>query len=102
MSLDRLRHAYGARLAHLAGMVAVLAVFAYAVAQVAGRPDFRSMAIWFLGAVVAHDLVLLPIYAAVNRAVTALPPLRRRRPGAVAAFNHLRAPLALAGLLLLL
>ena len=101
MSLDRLRQSYGARLAHLLGMRAVLGSSAYAIAQGAGRPDFRQMAIWFLGAVVLHDLVLLPAYSLANRAAAA-GPARRGGRRALAALNHLRAPIALAGLLFLL
>ncbi len=102
MSFDRLRRAYGARLAHLAGMLAVLGIAAYAIAQVAGRPDFRQMAIWFLGAVILHDIVFLPAYSVANRAATAAGPLRRGTGRALAVINHLRAPIALAGLLFLL
>jgi len=102
VSAERLRRAYGARMLHLAGMLAVLGIAAYAIAQVAGRPDFRQMVIWFLGAVVLHDIVLLPAYSAANRAIGAAGPVRRRSARAVAALNHLRAPVALAGLLFLL
>lgn len=102
MSFDRLRRAYGARLAHLVGMLAVLGVAAYAIAQVAGRPDFRQMAIWFLGAVVLHDLIFLPAYSAANRVATAAAGLRRGTGRRLAVINHLRAPIALAGLLFLL
>lgn len=102
MSADRLRRLYGARLLHLAGLVAVVGVSAYAVVQVAGRPDFRAMAIWFLGAVILHDLVFLPAYSAVNGVVASAGPVRRRGRRVLAVLNHLRAPVALAAVLFII
>ncbi len=91
MSAQRLRAFYGARLLHLVGLVAVLGVSAYAIVQVAGRPDFRAMAVWFLGAVILHDLVFLPAYSAINGLIASAGPVRRRRTGALVVLNHLRA-----------
>jgi hypothetical protein len=102
VSADRLRRAYGARLLHLVGLIAVIGVSAYAVVQVAGRPDFRAMAIWFLGAVIAHDLVFLPAYSVANRLSASAGPVRRRGRGALLVLNHLRAPIALATILFIL
>jgi len=41
---------------------------------------WQSILVWFLGAVVLHDLVLFPLYALADRAHTAgVHGLRRRR-----------------------
>ncbi|MDQ4072149.1 MAG: hypothetical protein M3088_04655 [Actinomycetota bacterium] len=44
----------------------VFGVTAYAVVQVAGRPDFDLMAMWFHRAVIAHDLLLLSLYSVAH------------------------------------
>lgn len=59
---------------------------------------------WFIGAVVLHDLVLFPLYALADRGFTALV---RRRGGqrdtpAVPVLNYVRVPVLASGLLLLL
>ena len=53
-----------------------------------------------MAAIVAHDLVLLPLYSLVDRAGSRL--LRPARShGAVSALNHVRVPALLSGLMLL-
>jgi len=58
---------------------------------------------WLTGAILAHDLLLFPVYALVGVAVTALLLGRAARGSRlrVAALNHLRVPALLSGLLLL-
>lgn len=59
--------------------------------------DWFQVALWFVGAALVHDLVLLPLYAAADRAVTgALGAVRRREW-----IPYVRVPAALSGLLLL-
>ena len=60
------------------------------------------MAVWFVAAVIGHDLVLFPLYAAADHSVTGLLRRRhtRRRP-VVPVLNYLRVP-ALGTVLLLL
>ncbi|WP_218135894.1 hypothetical protein [Nonomuraea jiangxiensis] len=65
--------------------------------------------VWFVGAVILHDLVLFPLYSAADfaaRSSTARTPRRRRTaarpPGRrPAPINYLRLPTAFSGLLLL-
>ncbi|WP_327191509.1 hypothetical protein [Streptomyces xinghaiensis] len=90
------------------------ALTAYAGTRLLGGGDPLGVVLWVVGAALLHDLVLLPLYTAADRAVGALPPPRRRsgaddaapdaarprapyRPG----INHLRIPALLSGLLLL-
>lgn len=59
------------------------------------NPGAVTIAIWFAGAVIGHDLVLYPLYALADRSLVLARWVRRRvssRPVAVAATNHLRLP----------
>lgn len=87
---------YGAGPLHLLVMVGCFALAGYAgVRLLDARPI--AVAVWFAAAVVAHDLVLFPLYALADRSAQAV--LRRRTP--VPWINHLRVPVLLSGLLLL-
>ena len=39
---------------------------AYAFVEIAGQPAPVSFAIWFAGAIVAHDLVAFPLYSLLD------------------------------------
>ncbi|MER7847888.1 hypothetical protein ABTZ03_28545 [Kitasatospora sp. NPDC096077] len=92
---------YGAGPLHLLALLASLALTGYAVQRlVVDRP--LAVAIWFVGAAVAHDLVLLPLYSIADLSARSV--LRRRAPARTAGvgwINHLRVPVFLSGLLLL-
>lgn len=96
-----LRAFYGARPLHLLAVIASFALAGYAVLLVSDDPGFPAMAVWFGGALIAHDLLLFPLYALADRSLRG--GLRRAHRGrtAIAALNHIRIP-ALAGALLLL
>jgi hypothetical protein len=104
---SRWSRAYGASGWHLALMLGSLAVVAYVVATVGldalWDPDvwWQSIAVWFVGAVVLHDLVLFPVYALADRLLT-----RGRTkdpdPARVPVVNHVRVPTLVAGLTFLL
>lgn len=94
---------YGAGPLHLLSVLGALAVTAYALSRVfgvLGQP--LSFFVWFVGAIVLHDLLFLPGYSllggAVDRVVAGKRPPSRVR---IAALNHLRVPVMLAGLALL-
>lgn len=57
--------------------------------------DWFEVALWFVGAALIHDLVLLPLYAAADRALVKAAGPRRRWVG------YVRVPAALSLLLLL-
>jgi hypothetical protein len=100
-----LHRGYGAGAVHLLAVVVCLAVTGGAVAIVAGDPAWPVMLVWFLAAVVLHDFVLFPLYAAGDRlliaAARARSGRRRTRPR-VPVVNHVRVPLLGAGLTFLL
>ncbi|WBP84850.1 hypothetical protein [Kitasatospora cathayae] len=91
---------YGAGPLHLLVLLASFALTGYAVERlVAVRP--LAVAVWFVGAAVAHDLVLLPLYSLADLSARSV---LRHRPGpapTVGWINYLRVPALLSGLLLL-
>ncbi|KAB8194828.1 hypothetical protein FH608_016855 [Nonomuraea phyllanthi] len=104
---DRWASLYGAGPWHLLGLAACFVFAGYVVSRVVGAGIWMGFAAWFVGAVVLHDLVLWPLYSAGDSAVRSLSrPLARlgrarpdgRRPALV---NHVRVPVGLACLLLL-
>ena len=98
--MRRLLHWYGASPLHLLAMIACFALAGYAAARlVPYRP--LGVAIWFLGAVVGHDLLLVPLYSLADRSAVAV--MRHRAPSlpVVPWINYLRGPAALSALLLL-
>jgi hypothetical protein len=98
--MKRLLGWYGAGPLHLLSLLACFALAGYAAAQlVPSRP--LGVAVWFLGAVIGHDLLLVPLYSLADRSAVAV--LRHRSPGlpTVAWVNYVRVPAALSGLLLL-
>jgi hypothetical protein len=97
------RRAYGAGPLHLLAVLATAAVAAYALARVydvVGDPG--RVVLWLSGSIVAHDLVLFPVYAVLGAiAAAALIPRGHGSRLRVAALNHLRAAALLSGLLAL-
>ena len=82
------------RAAEYIGLVAVLGSFAltgYVIELLQGNSSLPRMLTWFAGAVVGHDLVAFPIYAATDRLSVAI--LHAAR------VNYLRVPAAASALL---
>jgi hypothetical protein len=79
----------------------LLLACSFALAGYAGArllaSDRIGVALWFVGAAVLHDLVLLPLYAVADRAVVRALGAVGRRDWAM----HVRVPAVLSGLLLL-
>ncbi len=107
----RTRRLYGAHPAQLALLVACFVVAGYALHLVGlpalWNPDtwWKSIAVWFVGAAVAHDLVLFPVYAGADRVLSALSARlarRGRRAPTVPVVNYLRVPLLACGLVTLM
>ena len=98
--MKRVTRWYGANPLHLLALLGCFALAGYAAAQlVASRP--LGVAVWFVGAVIGHDLLLMPLYSLADR--SALAAIRHRTPQlpAVPWINYLRVPAGLSGLLLL-
>lgn len=107
--MGRFGKIYGAGPLHLLSAVASLVVAAYAIVKIRELGAAGNVAVWFLGLVIVHDLVLLPAYSLVQAIAVRLarvdavhsrldvPP-----PPRVLLINHLRVPVFVSGLLFLL
>jgi hypothetical protein len=101
------RDVYGSYPLHLMTMAAGFALLGYVVATVKPmtlwNPHswWQSIAVWFAAAVIAHDLVLFPIYALADRILWARARRRRVRHRPVSVRNYLRIPALGSGLTLL-
>ncbi|MFI5508869.1 hypothetical protein ACIA48_15455 [Mycobacterium sp. NPDC051804] len=94
MPLNRFRRIYGSHPLHLLTLIAGFALFGYVVATIKPvtlwNPNvwWQSIAVWFAAAIIAHDLVLYPIYTLADRFLVAA-----SRPVAnVPALNYIRVP----------
>lgn len=79
----------------------LLLAASFALAAYAGvrllADDWFGVALWFVGAALLHDLVLLPLYAVADRAIVRGLGAAGRREWAL----YVRVPAAFSGLLLL-
>jgi hypothetical protein len=87
-------------LAHLAG----LAIIALPLDRIfTGAGGMTGLLVWYLALVIAHDLVFVPAYTGLDRlfrATTARLPLPTRTGPPL--INHVRAPVVISALLLIL
>jgi hypothetical protein len=92
---------YGAGPLHLLSMLGCFALAGYAAAELLPN-NAVGIPVWFVGAVIGHDLLLMPLYTLADR--SAMMVFRHRPPSfpSVPWVNYLRVPAALSGLLLLI
>jgi hypothetical protein len=92
---------YGASPLHLLTLIGSFALAGYVTNRLL---QHNAVAIleWLVGAVIGHDLILMPLYTVADRSVMAV--FRRRPPNlpTVPWINYLRVPVVLSGLLLLI
>lgn len=108
-ALRRFRGGYGASPWHLIGVLLSFALIGYAVKQTWQLSTAPRMLVWFVGALLLHDLLLFPAYTLADRGVRAmlerLPSRSRARERGkplVPLVNYVRIPLMAAGLLFLI
>lgn len=104
----RFAEIYGSRPLHLLTMLCGFALLGYLLATF--KPAtlwnfgtwWQSIAVWLAAAVIAHDLLLFPLYALADRALFAR--IGRAPAGLpnISARNHIRVPALGAGLTLLI
>ena len=97
----RFRYEYGSGPLHLVAIAASFALAAYALLQVLDQPRALDLVLWLAAAVVAHDLVLLPVYSLMALIAYRGLDVSGGDPVRVAALNHVRLPAMLSGLALL-
>ena len=108
----RFRHHYGRSPLHLLTLVASFALVGYVIATLGPKQLWnphvwwQSIAVWFVAAIILHDLVLFPFYALADRslgagwqAVMGRVPDRMPR---VPPVNYIRIPVMASGLLFLM
>jgi hypothetical protein len=91
--MSRFARSYGAGPVHLIAHLALLPLAAWALLQIFAVDNTGRILLWLAGAVIAHDLILLPLYSALDRA--------SQRVLGGTAVNYVRIPLGLALLLAL-
>ena len=97
------RRVYGASPWHLLGMLICFAVVGHVVYLSRDLATAPRMATWFLGALLAHDFVLLPAYTLLNAALgRLLSHTRREGRQTTPILNYVRVPALASGLLLLI
>ena len=107
--MSRFTRHYGAHPVHLLTMVSGFALLGYTLATFKVTELWnqgtwwQSIAFWFVAAVVAHDLVLFPLYALADRILFTRRAPRQNLSGhrKVSARNYIRIPALAAGLTLL-
>jgi hypothetical protein len=91
---------YGSGPLHLLVLIASFALTGYALVRLfAVRPLW--VAIWFVGAAILHDLILLPLYSLADLSGDAVLRHRATRMPQTPWINYLRVPTFLSGVLLL-
>ncbi|MER6473881.1 hypothetical protein [Streptomyces collinus] len=91
---------YGSGPLQLLVLIASFALTAYAMVRLfAVQP--LEVVIWFVGAAVLHDLILLPLYSLADLSALSVLLHRTTDGPAVPWINYLRVPAFLSGLLLL-
>jgi hypothetical protein len=106
--LARFREIYGSHPLHLLTLVVGFALFGYVLATVGPatlwnpRSWWQSIAVWFAAAIIAHDLVLFPVYALLDRILLYTRRIRPRRgEPPVPVLNYLRIPAMASALMLI-
>jgi hypothetical protein len=96
-----LRRLYGSSASHLLVALAALFVAGFALREFFTIEQSGKVLLWFFGAIVAHDLILLPAYSAGERVLSRRPATASGPARFARARVHIRVPTVLAGLLLL-
>jgi hypothetical protein len=93
------RDGYGSNPLHLLVTIASFAIAGLVFVQIFDATGPWNFVLWFVGAVIAHDLVAFPLYALVDRVAQRATGGALSRPAVVPAINYLRVPAILSGLL---
>src|SRR5260370_1191530 len=88
--IGRIRRWYGAHPLHLLALLAAFALAGYAAGAVVAAGKWKVVALWFLVAIVGHDLLLFPLYSLADLSVRRLLP--PRPGGAPAAPSRAASP----------
>jgi hypothetical protein len=97
------RRRYGASPIHLLAHLACFAIAALALDRIFSGGDVKVLLVWYLGFAIAHDLLFVPAYTGLDRlfrgTIARLPLPSSSR---VSVINHVRAPVVISALLLII
>jgi hypothetical protein len=98
-----IRKRYGAHPVHLLLMLACFAIAAYALTRIKDQGELAITVVIFTAALVLHDFVGWPIYTWADRLAQRISGGRSsRRHPEVPWINHLRVPVFISGVLLII
>jgi hypothetical protein len=107
-----LKRLYGANPLHLLSLLGGFALVGYVISVLGlnqlwdSRVWWHSIVVWFVGAIVVHDLVLFPLYAVADRSLgagwRAITGRLPANPPRVPPINYIRVPVVGSGLLFLM
>ena len=106
-ALDRFRAVYGSNPLHLLTLIAGFALLGYVLVTITPsalwNPNtwWQSILVWFAAAIIAHDLLLFPVYAMLDRILVAGNRITTARATSVPVLNYVRIPAMGAALTLL-
>jgi len=100
------RRTYGRGPLHLLGHLAAFGVIAFALDQIFSGGHVQQILEWYIGFALLHDLVLLPLYSALDRGARIAARRMPRRAGSGTSpptplINHVRVPAVISAILLL-
>lgn len=81
---------YGASPVHLLAHAVLLPLAGWALLQLVDVRAAGNVLAWFVGALILHDMIALPLYSTLDRLA------QRARLGGIAVINHLRVPALLS------
>lgn len=101
--LSGFRRRYGASPLHLAAHLVALAIVALIFERIIGAGDVAKLLALYLGFVIAHDLIFVPVYSGLDRVTRrALARLSLPRRSGIPMINYVRAPALISALLLVI
>jgi hypothetical protein len=96
------RRLYGAGPGHLIAHVLMFALAGWAILEITDVGGASTILLWFIGAVIIHDALVLPLYSGADRGAQGIAfVLDRGGSARVPVINHFRVPLALSAVTLL-
>jgi hypothetical protein len=82
--------------------MASFALAGYVATRIAGVPQATRIGIWFVSGVIAHDLLLWPLYTLVDRGAVRAARHHPEHLPPVPWINHLRVPVVVCGVWLMI
>jgi len=95
--MEKFRSTYGKGPLHLIAVIASFAIATYAFFEIAAGSAPVNFAIWFIAAIVAHDMLAFPLYSVLGVIAGKTIGPRPAAPAGLTAINFVRVPALLSG-----